>query len=119
MADDIKITSGEVFEYAVKYPDYRIVGAVQERDMCTPLKLAFPAAGGIGFAPDMAATMNHKHALCAELLERIGEVDETEKDIPVLVKLSGDDKWVEAKTVSRITRDDGAQWIKLHYPHEY
>lgn len=138
------VTAQQLYEIMLKHPDGRVVGALPEANACTPFRFAY-IENGLGFYTDLTSTQYHRHALCEEILPLIGDYEDEldfeevwtddgfrvesgvvrEKEgcpTPfgdtggvVLVKDAADDPWDTAKRVTRITRDDSAGWIKLHY----
>ena len=114
-ADRTPLRSIELYDAIKRFPDYRVVGDTGDPETCTPLQFSYHA-DSLGFFPDYTATQFHKHALCEEILDLVGDIEgEGVLGGPILCKEAEGDPWSSAAECYRITRDDTVKWLKLHY----
>ena len=113
-ADKTPLKSIELYEVIRKFPEYRVVGDTGDSETCTPFQFSYHK-DSLGFFVDLTATQFHKHALCDDIMDLVGDVGEGSLEGDILVKDTENDPWSAASSCYKITRDDSAKWIRLHY----
>ena len=112
MADEEILTSDKLYEEIIKRPDWRVVqGIPRDNDRMTPLAFDF-AEDGLRFHWDATSTQFHKHGMCDEIIDLLGNIELDNFCAPVLIA-EFDCDFDHAIKCRKMSFDVEAKWIKL------